>query len=86
MPNVTVLPVIRIERNGSETRRHMPPPSNVVSLKAHRRAAQIREFESEVWSGCTHLDCLPECRHAMEGSHCERFERAFRVWNTKSVL
>lgn len=32
------------------------------------------------WAGCTHLDCLPECRHGLESGYCERLQRAWKAW------
>jgi hypothetical protein len=29
------------------------------------------------WDGCSHLDCLPQCRLGLESGYCERIERAF---------
>lgn len=37
-------------------------------------------FRNEEWDGCSHLDCLPACRHATGNYHCERFEQAFALY------
>jgi hypothetical protein len=31
----------------------------------------------ELWDGCGHLDCLPECRLGLETGYCARIEKAF---------
>lgn len=31
----------------------------------------------QIWEGCSHLDCLPKCRHGLEDGHCERLALAF---------
>lgn len=30
---------------------------------------------TDEWTGCTHLDCLPECTATSDGGHCERWAR-----------
>lgn len=36
------------------------------------------EIEVE-WSGCTHLDCLPQCWHGLESGYCERLAQFIRA-------
>lgn len=40
------------------------------------------DFISEVWDGCSHLDCLPACWHSMEGGYCVRLAIAFAKYQT----
>lgn len=35
----------------------------------------------EMWDGCGHLDCLPECRIGLETGYCARIENAFAEFN-----
>lgn len=35
----------------------------------------------EIWDGCGHLDCLPDCRIGLENGYCARIEKAFAEFN-----
>jgi len=39
----------------------------------------------EIWEGCGHLDCLPECRIGLENGYCARIEKAFAEFNASAL-
>lgn len=51
-------------------------------MAERKRAANLAADypASFLWSGCTHLDCLPACWHGLEDGHCARLAKEWEHW------